>query len=631
MWAARGLIALLLLALSSGLVAVTVAQQDVDLRITGVDTTSFPEVTVRVLLVGPESTSIIDLSQLVVRENGVPIPNATVARIPAGIDVVFVLDANPDILLDDDNSGRTRRDKVAAALGRFAAGMDANGLDSVSIIVPDESGTGATFLLTDASQPADVTAALDGYDPLPPAVTPLNEMLSAALDHLGSRPDSDRFQAVMLLTDGARLDRQLDYPALVQQALENGTPVFTTLLGAQADPNEVDNVARLYQPTGGRYVHMPQPEDLDSLLADWRTLSDQALVSYESLARQSGEQQVAVSLGNVRDTAAFDVTLAPPVASLELQESSILREGSAPDTPLELLQPATQTVHLAVDWPEGRRGEVTALTFLVNDRPQVLPGDVRPDPDGRIPLRWDISGLDTGSYRLVAQIADDLGFSAQTDPLEVTIETRRPVPPTPTVVPTRDLLAAVPIPAEVTSQPYWLLLPVLLLLMLILLWLWRRRRRARQRRVIEFAAPPPVPLPEPDKYTPILDRLAAGGETEERLELPDDDATLGRDPEHVDLVLSDSSVSPLHARIRRHADETFWLYDEGSDGGTFLNHNRLALAPRQLQHGDLIQLGRVAMRFSLVLVDDTRPPAASVTQPEAELPPGEGDTGPETG
>jgi predicted component of type VI protein secretion system len=75
--------------------------------------------------------------------------------------------------------------------------------------------------------------------------------------------------------------------------------------------------------------------------------------------------------------------------------------------------------------------------------------------------------------------------------------------------------------------------------------------------------------------------------------------TIGRDPEAVDFVLNDASVSRLHARIHGDAREGYWLHDEGSAGGTYLNFERLGLAPHRLEHGDVIQFGRVMFRFVL--------------------------------
>ncbi len=98
--------------------------------------------------------------------------------------------------------------------------------------------------------------------------------------------------------------------------------------------------------------------------------------------------------------------------------------------------------------------------------------------------------------------------------------------------------------------------------------------------------------------------------------------TLGRDAGAVDIVLDDPSVSRLHARIRRR-DDAYWLYDEGSIMGTFLNHERLGLAPQPLRHGDTVDIGHVTLTFRLELARPGTPPEPPAPD---DPPPGEEET-----
>jgi predicted component of type VI protein secretion system len=107
-----------------------------------------------------------------------------------------------------------------------------------------------------------------------------------------------------------------------------------------------------------------------------------------------------------------------------------------------------------------------------------------------------------------------------------------------------------------------------------------------------------------------IERLDAGGTpTGERFIITDSalpspaaalrNVTIGRDPAVVDIALDDATISRLHARIHGSAYDGYWLHDEGSAGGTYLNFERLGLAPRRLEHGDVIQFGRAMFRFVL--------------------------------
>ena len=73
--------------------------------------------------------------------------------------------------------------------------------------------------------------------------------------------------------------------------------------------------------------------------------------------------------------------------------------------------------------------------------------------------------------------------------------------------------------------------------------------------------------------------------------------SLGKKKEEVDVVLEDSSVSRIHARITREGSE-YYLEDLNSTNGTFKNGLRLQpYEKRKLDPGDEIKCGRVDLIF----------------------------------
>ena len=76
----------------------------------------------------------------------------------------------------------------------------------------------------------------------------------------------------------------------------------------------------------------------------------------------------------------------------------------------------------------------------------------------------------------------------------------------------------------------------------------------------------------------------------------------GTDQEHVDyFVVEQPTVGRRHALIR-YRDFCFWLSDQGSVNGTFLNGERIE-GERQLKHGDRVRLHKYEFEFSMPEMD----------------------------
>lgn len=65
--------------------------------------------------------------------------------------------------------------------------------------------------------------------------------------------------------------------------------------------------------------------------------------------------------------------------------------------------------------------------------------------------------------------------------------------------------------------------------------------------------------------------------------------------ERCDLILSDTYASQVHARIFPKGD-ALMVEDMGSTNGTYLNRQKLT-APRELQRGDRIKIGKTVMEL----------------------------------
>ena len=97
-------------------------------------------------------------------------------------------------------------------------------------------------------------------------------------------------------------------------------------------------------------------------------------------------------------------------------------------------------------------------------------------------------------------------------------------------------------------------------------------------------------------YLEVVDP-GGGGAPQPAIELPAGSLTFGRDASVAEAVFHDRSVSRLHARIALEAG-LFRIYDSDSTSGTWVNYAPIVGEDGYaLQHGDLINLGRVQLRF----------------------------------
>ena len=91
------------------------------------------------------------------------------------------------------------------------------------------------------------------------------------------------------------------------------------------------------------------------------------------------------------------------------------------------------------------------------------------------------------------------------------------------------------------------------------------------------------------------------------IEVTRDKSLVGRDPT-CEIVVTDGSVSRRHTRLELRGGATWWVVDQGSANGTYVNS--LKVAETELKDGQELRFGALAFR-----VDIEEDPEATVASP----------------
>lgn len=629
--------------------------------ITGIDATTFPEI--RVTLYGENLG--IDLAELPVtlREDTVERPAQKQGLQEIGVQTAFALDASSDPsdnILGPGNSGRPRIEEFRTTIETL--------IDNRNVLAPETDWLAAYTTsdnvdkfrtLTDWTQ--DHGALRNDvllYEPAGaiPRNTSLFELLTFVLDRFAdSRVPQNTIKSIVAFSNGYDATSDLDITDAIERARAMNVRIYTVMVGPEA-PNRRSNLERIAKLTNGAYFVLRDPvADLDPIWEALRRQRSQLLLTYELGKLQPRELEIAAAVPTGAPLVVrrdFPVVPAEPFQIQVLEpasDSAIVRNAAAFDTPLSAIEPLTLPIRLAFTWPNGRPRDLQRVEFTINDETRTR--DVAPFDQYDYP----IAELPAGNYTLRVTAIDEFGLSGRSEPLPIPLQINFPPAPEPTappaatptlaptattppppptlVLPTTAPAAAPLVVGELSSWLPALPLLLLALALLLLIWLYRRRRRANAERAgaadlyalypVDHPAeksaqrssrdddmtaiPAPTPFrPEPAAY---LTAVNPAPHLPERITLHVGQVIrIGRRPDLSDVVIDDKQISRLHATIT-HKEKGFYIQDNGSTGGTYVNRRKLSASDdKLLQSGDVINFYAIAYQFQLIDADRTEIP-----------------------
>jgi hypothetical protein len=594
------------------------------------DTSSFPTVSAfldvfdaqRIFASGlePEAVTVI--------ENGVPIPVDGLSEIAVPMQIVVAV--NQGLPLDARNAnGFSRFQRVAQVIAQWAQSRPSDLPDDLSLV----SQAGSVVNHVNA---AEFIVALNGYQPDFRTSTPNLQSLSTALDVVSTQtPRYGMKRAILFITpqmDNPNLAATLD--TLIQRAVENDVRVFVWYV--DANTTFTTTSAALFNnlaiQTGGTMFQYSGEERFPDLESYFIYLRRTYGLAYTSRLNTSGEHSLSVQVNLQSGTVVspeqiVSIDVQPPNPFTVSPPAQITRQAPA-DDPFNttVLLPESQQIEIIIEFPDGHVRPLTRTTLyvdgLIMDENTAEPFNV---------FTWDLTEYrSSGEHQIIVEAMDTLGLSKTSAPVPVLVTVIKP-PSGPTA-----FLAKYRTQITFAS----IILAGLALFLVLLSGRFRPTLRAAQeaRRASVDPLTQPIPalaedVPPPaekkKKKRRILSkkteadfkseaeafflRIQSNGQAVAAAPIPlaEKEIIFGTDPVQCTQILNDSSISPVHSRLRCTDDGGYLLMDNQSTAGTWVNYEPVTRDGYRLRHGDMVHFGQLAYRFMLKSPPPTTPPTVT--------------------
>jgi hypothetical protein len=377
------------------------------------------------------------------------------------------------------------------------------------------------------------------------------------------------------------------------RAQETGTSIYIVFLGSEEvlETPEIGPLRDLATATGGDWIVFNPERGLTDLTERILELRTQYQLVFETTAFHSSNRIVQVQvtgdgIEGASITKSYRINLLPPEIVLVQPPTEIIRQSDDPAVPLGLLSPTQIPIQALITFPDGIDRDLQLSQFIVDGT--VVAERTTPPYNA---FDWNLSEyVESAEHALSIKVVDRFGFETRSIPQTLTVEVQPPP---------RGLAALRPALGSIAAVIVVLIGGVALAAALL--------SQNRQKPSWEPLKREVLPRLNPLKRPTLMSQ--SGKQTEAflvPLRPPGDpiplvgvDVILGRDASLSAVVLDHPSVEGMHTRLIRQARGTYFLRDQGSVAGTWVNFERTPDDGHLLRHGDRIHIGQVEMRFEL--------------------------------
>jgi len=606
-------IVILLFIATFGALPLASAQSPATAALTHIDASAFPEVRALVSVSenGGQRIGGLQAGDFQLLENNSPVAITQVSEEEIGLQLAFVIESSLTFS-KRDAATVTRLDHIKNTLADFAVGQSEvtprpymkDTLDSLSIFAPEGP------VISASSVGGEIRNALTLYTSDFPIETRLFELINESLAAVTAdalRPGLRR--VIVVFSSGIDSTADAEVSAIARDANAKNVLIHTVMVGNADAPKTLaaENLQALATLTGGSFRLFEGEASMGSL---WELVVSQRAqyrLAYRSNIAQPGQHTLAAKVEVVGGatvesaTTTFSLALQPPAITLSGLPASITRAAGLPGADPALIEPRTQEVAVQVNFPDSLPRKIVKLQLLVDG---AVADEKLNQSAGGTALIWDLTQYaEDAAHSLQVIAVDELGLEGRSELITIPVNISIPLTPEPSSTNVWPILFGV---LGIGAAGFALLTLAVAVAVALRqpasLKEFMQTAGQRVKELTEPFMPGPPARSETKQGRAYLERLALDGLSSPPIELKGNSLRLGRDETLVQIVLPERSVSRLHARIAEEETGVFFIHDEGSTSGTWVNYQQVPMSGRQLRHGDLINLGRAQMRFVMRFV-----------------------------
>ncbi|MDX9851737.1 MAG: FHA domain-containing protein [Anaerolineaceae bacterium] len=611
----------LILILISGIFVVPVVQAQEEPQASAtiheLKTENFPEISFFLEGYNADGQAISDLSEAditIIENEQEPIPIDILQRSEPGYQVILAYNFSPT-LATNNSEGLSRYEAITDHVVQWLGSRPASTPDDFSLV----TDTGLQQIRDE--NPREFAESLSNYEPdlinSQPNLTSLLQALDLATDPT-LNPLMKR--AILYITPQPTISNVSAFPGFIERAVQQKVPVYVWMVGPASarisNPSVVDPLVTLAEETGGQFFLYSGVEELPNIEEYFQANRYIYDVTYTSGIRKSGTHRISaiITTGEskiISKIAKVNLSVEPPNLILINPPLLVEREWviDAKDARNRELEPEQVQIEYMVEFPDDHPRELMSARLFVDGE---LAQEVTQPP-------FNSFGLDLTSYEsdqevlFLVEVEDSLGIVTRTQPALIEIS----VAPIPLTF-WEGLLRL-----ELSPERWIILAGVLIagtVLVVAIVFVgkrqafWRDQAAKRQRKIDPVTQPVKIKQADdiPGKGNAV--QASIGKQVEamliplnERYEanrkktvvLDRKEWVIGSDPIQARLVIARSALDDLHARLVRTEQGEYWLRDQNSIAGTWVNFAPITTKGVKLRHGDLIHFAKALYRFEL--------------------------------